>query len=102
MKELPEIKILKIVRLDGTQRIKAYVDLQVGDWTVFDWRVVQRDSGEPIEVVYPQVSYRDKQGVIRYRSLLSLPAQLKQSIDLQILWAWEQENKSGTRISTAR
>ncbi len=92
----PEIKILRIVRTTGIRRIRAYVDVQIGDWKVFDWRIIQRGPGEPLQVVYPQVSYRDKQGAFKYRSLLSLPSQLKQSIDLQILLAWKLEDQSGT------
>jgi hypothetical protein len=95
----PEIKILKMTRVQGGHPVKGYVDVQIGLWVIYNWRIVQ-GPGEPIQVSYPLVSYRDKGGVYRYRSLLSLPSQLKQSIDLQILMAWKLEDQRGTN-STA-
>lgn len=88
-----EIKVLKIVRLQGTGVLRGFVDIALGSLVVNDWRIIQRQN-EPLQVSYPLVSYKDKSGVLRYRSLLSVPSQLKQSIDLQILLAWKQEGQT--------
>jgi DNA-binding cell septation regulator SpoVG len=89
------IKVLKITRLPGDRSLKAYVDLQIGEWVVNDWRIVHRKD-ERVQVNYPSVSYRDAQGTIRYRALLSVPGELKQRIEVAILSAWEKERKNGS------
>ena len=71
-----EISILKVTRLRGDRPLKAFVDVQIGSWVVNDWRIIHR-PGKAIEVNYPSVSYRDSQGTIRYRSLLSIPMELR-------------------------
>jgi len=91
-----EIKILKIIRLQGAGVLRGFVDIGMGSWIINDWRVLQR-PGEPIQVSYPLVSYRDKSGIHRYRSLLSVPSQLKQYIELQILLAWKQGDQDAAR-----
>jgi hypothetical protein len=89
------IKVPKITRLPGDRLLKAYVDFQIWEWVVNDWRIVRR-KGDRVQVNYPSVSYRDTQGMIRYRALLSVPGELKQRIEVAILSAWEKERKNGS------
>jgi len=89
------IRVLKIIRTVGSHKVKAYVDVKIGDWTVFDWRIIQQGPGQPLGVDYPQVTFRDKRGSIKYRALLSLPGHLRQLVELQILLAWNQQENSG-------
>ena len=71
-----EISVLKVTRLRGDRPLKAHVDVQIGSWVINDWRIIDR-PGKAIEVNYPSVSYSDSQGTIRYRSLLSIPMELR-------------------------
>ena len=90
-----EISVLKVTRLRGDRPLKAYVDVQIGSWVINDWRIIDR-PGKAIEVNYPSVSYSDSQGTIRYRSLLSIPMELRQRVEVAILSMWEKEKDSGT------
>jgi len=90
-----EIRVVKITRLVGDRPLKAFVDVQVGNWVIRDWRVIQK-PGEPTEVLTPQTSYRDVVGNVRYRSLLSIPAELNQRIRVEILSSdWRKEKDGG-------
>jgi len=87
-----DIRVLKIICLPGDRTLKAYVDVQVGSWTINDWRILQKPD-ERVQILGPQVSYRDSKGTIRYRNLLLIPNELRQRIEVAILSSWEKESK---------
>jgi len=91
-----EIKIIEIKPLLNGGLVRAYVTVSVGDWIVYDWRVIQRE-GERILVSVPQTSWKNREGQVRYRALLTIPGELKQRIEVAILSAWEKENPSERR-----
>ena len=78
--------------LPGDRPVKAFYDVQIGDWMTFDWRLIKKD-GQRAYVSVPQTSWRDAFGKIQYRALLSIPGELKQRIEVAILSAWEKELK---------
>lgn len=89
-----EIRVIDIRLLNSDKALKAFVDVQVGDWLIYDWRVTKQD-GQRAWVSVPQTSWKDKDGKVRYRALLSIPGELKQRIEVAILSAWEKELKIG-------
>lgn len=88
-----EIKVIEIRFLNGDKPLKAFVDVQVGNWLIYDWRITKQD-GQRAWVSIPQTSWKDKDGKVRYRALLSIPGELKQRIEVAILSAWEKEKRS--------
>lgn len=92
-----EIEILEI-RPIRNGPLKGFVDVRVGDLTLYEFRIFQRD-GQRLQVQAPLATWRDKQGVIRYRCLFSAPAELMQRIELAVLSGWEMELKSGKSAS---
>jgi len=86
-----EIKVVEFNLLNnGDKPLKAFASVQVGDWVINDWRVIQK-PGQRAWVSVPQTSWKDKEGKIQYRALLSIPGELKQRIEVAILSAWEKE-----------
>jgi len=85
-----KVEIIEIKTLSGDRPLKAYADVQVGDWTIYDWRIIKHD-GQRAWVSVPQTSWKDKNGKVNYRALLSIPGELKQRIEVAILSAWEIE-----------
>lgn len=96
----PCIRVLKVTHLPGDRPLKGFVDIEINGWVLRDWRVIQ-PSGGPVEVLCPQCSYRDQKGIVRYRSLLTLPPELYQRICVEILnsW-WGKETNGGKHHST--
>ena len=84
-----EIEVTEIRLLDNERPLKAFCDVKIGDWIVYDWRIVKHD-GERAWVSVPQVSWKSPDGKLRYRALLSIPGELKQRIEVAILSAWEK------------
>jgi len=39
-----EIKIIDFKFLDGNRPLKAFVDLQIGDWIVREWRIIKENG----------------------------------------------------------
>ncbi len=73
--------------------LRAFVDVQLGDWKIFEWRIIKKD-GQRAWVSVPMASWKDLDHKVRYRALLSIPDELKQRIEVAILSAWEKEKRS--------
>lgn len=85
-----EIEILEIRLIQGANPLKGLATIKVGDWITYDWRIVKRD-GERILIQVPQTMWRNQNGQSRYKSLLSIPKDLQQRIEVAILSALEKE-----------
>jgi DNA-binding cell septation regulator SpoVG len=90
------IEVTEIHLLNDGRPLKAFASIQIGDWIIHEWRIIQQPRQRAF-VSVPQTSWRDREGKIRYRALLSIPGELKQRIEVAILSAWEKElEKNGT------
>ena len=86
-----EIKIIQIRLLNDGRSLKAFVDVQVGDWIIHDFRIIKQ-NGQRASVSPPQVSWKDPQtGSIRFKGVLTIPPEQKQRIDVEILAAYQRE-----------
>ena len=93
-----EVKVIGIRLLSTEKPLKAFVDVQVGDWIIRDWRILKHND-ERAQVSVPQVSWKDRSGTVKYRALLSVPGELRQRIELAILSAWDKElGNAGQRM----
>ena len=89
-----EIKIIQIRLLNDGRSLKAFVDVQVGDWIIHDFRIIKQ-NGQRASVSPPQVSWKDPQtGSIRFKGVLTIPPEQKQRIDVEILAAYQREMES--------
>ena len=88
MVEHSAIEVLKIHAVSGTSPLKAFVDLRIGSWLIYSWRVI-RQNGQRAYVQPPQVSWQGADGKSCYRPMLTTPPSLKTKIDVAILQAWE-------------
>jgi len=84
------VKVIEIRLLSDGRPLKAFADVQVGDWIIHDWRIIKHD-GQRAWVSVPQASWKDQDGKVKYRALLSIPGELQQRIEVAILSAWEKE-----------
>jgi DNA-binding cell septation regulator SpoVG len=90
------IEILEIRLQNGNKPLKAFVDIQIKNTIIRDFRIIQEDGKRPW-VATPQVSWKDKTGQIKYKTIITFPDDLKGQIDLAILnsYAREMEGKHG-------
>lgn len=89
-----EICVLDIKLTKGDRPLKAYVDIQIDDWIIRDFRIVKQ-NGQRAWVSPPQITWQDQTGQTHYRSVLDVPPELKQRIDVAVLAAWEKEISNG-------
>lgn len=87
---MTDIHVVGILLQNNGRPVKAYVDVEVGDWTINNWKIVKQNN-QRAWVSVPQTSWKDQEGRVRYRALLSIPDELKQRIEVAILSAWEKE-----------
>ena len=38
------VKVLEIRPLSDGRPLKAFVDIQIGDWIIYDWRIVKHEG----------------------------------------------------------
>ena len=85
-----DIRVIDLRLMPGDKTVRGFCDIEIGDWTVRDFRII-RQAGQKILVSYPQVSWKEPTGEIRYRSILTIPVEEKQRIDIAILSAYQLE-----------
>ncbi len=87
------INVLEIRLLNDEKPLKAFADAQVGTWIVRDWRIIQQ-NGKRAYVMAPQLSWKDPAtSEIKYKTILTIPAEEKQQIDVAILSAFHREKE---------
>ena len=87
-----EIKIISISPVENRGALKAFVNIQVGPFTIVDCRVVQ-DSGSKPWVSMPVLSYKDDQGTTRYKTLVQIMNKnLKNEVSRAVIQAWENND----------
>ena len=79
-----QIEILELRILPEGRTLKAFCDIRVGDWTIREFRVI-KDNGKRPRVVVPQVSWKGPDGQVQYKTLITLPDELKGEIDRIVL-----------------
>ena len=89
-----EIKLIEIRSIAGNGPLKAFADIKIDNLTIHEFRIFKRD-GQRVQVQAPLASWRDRDGIIRYRSLLSAPPELMQRIEVTILSGWEKGLRNG-------
>ena len=94
-----KIDVIQIRLLSDGRPLKAFVDVQIDDWIIHDFRVIKQD-GQRAFVSPPQVSWKDPEtGEIRYKGILTIPPEQKQRIDVEILSAFQREMEKRIRES---
>ncbi len=86
-----DIRVIEIRPLSDGRSLKAFVDIQVGDWVIHDFRIIKQ-NGQKAFVSPPQVSWKDPEtGGIKFKGVLTIPPDQKQRIDTEILHAYQAE-----------
>jgi hypothetical protein len=94
------VKVIEIRKLGGDKPLKAFVDLMIGDILIREFRVVKNNGQRPW-IAPPQLSWKDPvDGSIKYKTIVTLPDELKGEIDRVILNRFTEEmekRKNGNR-----
>ena len=86
-----EVTIIEIRLLIDGRSLKAFADVQVGDWIIHDFRVIKQ-NGQRLSVIPPQASWKDPEtGQIKFKGILTIPPEQKQQISIKVLHAYQEE-----------
>ena len=93
-----KIEILDLRLIDKDQPLKAFVDVKLDHITIREFRVI-KENGKRLRVATPQISWKDTDGKIKYKTVITLPDELKGELDRVILnhFAEEMEKNNGQR-----
>jgi hypothetical protein len=91
-----KIQVIDLRFLSSNRPLKAFADIQVGDWIVREWRIIKVNGKRPL-IAPPQTSWKGTDGQIQYKTIITLPDELKAMVDLTILkrFMGELENREG-------
>jgi hypothetical protein len=84
------VRVLDLRILPGDKPLKAFCDLEIGDWTIREFRII-KENGRPYRVALPQLSWKAPDGQILYKTLITLPDELKGQIDFTVLKRFTEE-----------
>jgi hypothetical protein len=91
MKEIDRIRVVAIRLLSKDRSLRAFADIEIGGWIIYDWRILKQ-HGSRAYVSPPQVSWRDlATNQLKFKPILTLPGDLMQRIQTEILHAYHQE-----------
>jgi len=85
-----DIRILDLRLQNSGKPLRAFIDIAYGGLTIRDFRVIKENSKRLI-VACPQLSWKDKTGFIKYKTLITFPDEIKGEIDRLILNAYHRE-----------
>jgi hypothetical protein len=71
--------------------LRAFVDLQIGQTIFRDFRVVHVEGQTPW-VASPQTSWKDVNGELKYKPIITFPKELKELVDSTILAHYQRES----------
>jgi len=97
-KQMDDNAKITVTSLRPTTRegpLLAYANLRIGDWEIYDWRIV-KPNNQPTSVQVPQLIWTNESGQRRYKAMIFLPAETKRRCETAILSAWEKEKFNGT------
>jgi DNA-binding cell septation regulator SpoVG len=90
---LSEIKIIEFRLLNTDKPLRAFADIQIGDWIIREWRIIKENGKRPW-VAPPQLSWKESEsGQIKYKTIITLPDELKGEIDRIILNHFTRETE---------
>lgn len=85
-----EIKILELRLMNSDKALKAFCDIEINGWIIREWRVI-KDNGKRPWVAPPQLSWKAPDGHVQYKTIVTLPDELKGEIDRIILNRYTEE-----------
>lgn len=85
MEEEREVKVVRLHRLDGDSKLKAFADIAIGDFIIKGLRVVQGQKG--LFLAMPQEKAKDGKW---YNSFYPATADARQNLAEIVLAAYEE------------
>ena len=78
-----EIRILDVRAQNSGRPLKAFIDIRFNDFVIRDFRVI-KENGKRLIVASPQVSWKDRTGLIKYKTLITFPDDVKGELDMAL------------------
>jgi DNA-binding cell septation regulator SpoVG len=84
------VKVIAIRKTRKPGPLRGFSDVKMGAVLIQDFRIIE--TGGRLVVDSPQASWRDPATrEIRFKSIVTLPPDLKQSVEIAVLHAWQEE-----------
>lgn len=84
------LEVLDIRLMPPGRPLKGFADIKLDGIVVREFRII-KENGRRLWVASPQISWKDPNGQIKYKTVITLPDELKGQIDLVILKRFTEE-----------
>ena len=85
-----KIEVLEIRFLPPGRSLKAFVDIKIDEMILREFRVIKENGKRPW-IAPPQISWKGSDGTIQYKTVCTLPDEVKGEIDFIILKRFNEE-----------
>lgn len=89
MADSMKITVLNIRLQNSGRPLKAFIDIALEDLIIRDFRII-KENGKRLVVACPQASWKDRAGLIKYKTLITFPDDVKGELDIAILSAYRR------------
>jgi DNA-binding cell septation regulator SpoVG len=84
------VKVIEVRLQANGKPLKAFVDVNLDGMIIRDFRVI-KEEGKRLWIASPQISWRNKEGIIMYKTLTTFSDEIKGQIDFAVLTAYQRE-----------
>lgn len=84
------VEVIQIRFPPPGKALKAFADILINGWIIREFRIIKEDAKRPW-IASPQISWKDQDGQIKYKTVITLPDEVKGQIDFAILKAYTEE-----------
>lgn len=85
-----DIQVIELRLLPGDRPLKAFCDVKLNGMVIREFRIIKENDKRPW-IVSPQISWKDQSGQIKYKTVVTLPGEVKGQIDFAILKRFTEE-----------
>ena len=86
------VEVIEVRLLNNGKPLKAFADIRLDDLTVRDFRVIKQPKCRAY-VAAPQISWRNGNGRINYKTIITMPDELRWKLESAILAEYQQRVK---------
>jgi len=94
-----EVKILDVRLQNNGKPLKAFVDIEFNGLVIRDFRIIQQ-PGQKAYIVSPQTTWKGPQGKSNFKSIISMPNDIKWQVESAILTEFQKAKEGSNEKNT--
>jgi DNA-binding cell septation regulator SpoVG len=94
-----DIEVLEMRVLDNGKPLKAFADIKIDRLTIRDFRIIKEPKCRAY-VTAPQISWRNTNGKVNFKTIITMPDELKWKLESVILAEYQRAKEKENGASS--